>query len=65
MIQLLIWLIVLCVVVGIAYWIISQIPLPAPMNMVVRVLFGIIVLVCVLYFAGSVIGPPHLGGRLN
>ncbi len=61
MLSLLIWLIVLVVVFGIAWWIISQVPLPAPMGMVVRVIFGVIALLCVLYFVSSVVGPPHLG----
>jgi hypothetical protein len=34
------------------------------MNIVVRVLFGIIVLVVVLYFVGDLVGPPSLH-RLN
>lgn len=59
MLSLLIWLIVIVVVFGIAWWIISQIPLPAPMGMVVRVIFGLIALVTVLYFVGSAVGPPH------
>lgn len=64
MISLLIWLIVIALVVGIAWWIINQIPLPPPLNIVVRVVFGLIVLVCLLYFVGGVLGPPSLH-RLN
>lgn len=61
MLSLLIWLIIVCAVLGIAWWIISQIPMPAPMNIVVRVVFGLIVLVLLLYLANSVIGHPHMG----
>jgi hypothetical protein len=61
MISLLVYLIVLVLVFGIVWWIISQIPLPPPMGMVVRVCFGLIALLVVLYFVGSAIGPPHIG----
>lgn len=50
MISLLIGLIILCLVVGIAYWIIQQIPLPQPMRWVVYVVFGLIVLLVVLNY---------------
>lgn len=47
MISLLIGLIVLCLVVGIAFWIIQQIPLPQPMRWIVYVVFGLICLLAV------------------
>lgn len=50
MISLLIGLIVLCLVVGIAWWIINQIPIPQPMRWVVTVVFGLIVLLIVLNY---------------
>lgn len=58
MLSMLIWLIVICAVIGVAWWIVTQIPLPAPMNIVVRVVFGLIVLVALLYFVGGALGPP-------
>ena len=64
MISLLIWLIFLCLIIGVAWWIITQIPLPPPMNIVVRVVFGLIVLVALLYFVGGALGPPSFH-RLN
>ena len=65
MLSLLIWLIIICAVLGIAWWVIGQIPLPPPMNIVIRVVFGLIVLVLLLYLANSVVGPPHLGHLSN
>jgi hypothetical protein len=50
LIGLLVGLIILCLVVGIAYWIIQQIPLPPPMRWVVLVVFGLIVLLMVLNY---------------
>jgi hypothetical protein len=49
-ISLLIGLIVLCLVVGIAWWIVGQIPIPQPMRWVVTVVFGLIVLLLVLNY---------------
>ena len=57
MISLLIGLIVLCLVVGIAWWIVGQIPIPQPMRWVVTVVFGLIVLLLVLNYLPSSI--PH------
>lgn len=58
MISMLIWLIVFAAVIGVAWWIITQIPLPAPMGMIVRVVFGLICLVAILYFVSGALGPP-------
>ena len=64
MLSLFVWLIVICLVIAVAYWIIQQIPLPAPMNMIVRVLFGLVCLVVLLYFVTGALGPPNFH-RLN
>lgn len=50
MIDLLVGLIILCLVLGIAYWIIQQIPLPPPMRWVVLVVFGLVALLMVLNY---------------
>lgn len=50
MITLLVGLIILVLVVGIAWWIIQQVPLPPPMRWVVTVVFGLIVLLVVLNY---------------
>ena len=48
---LLIGLICLCVVIGIVYFILSKIPLPAPFNWLVWVVLGLIALVAFLDYA--------------
>ncbi len=48
MIELLITLIVYCLILAIAYWIITQIPVPAPFTWIINVIFGIIALFLVL-----------------
>jgi heme A synthase len=50
MASLLIGLIFLVLIVGIAWWIIQQVPLPPPMRWVVTVVFGLIVLLVVLNY---------------
>ena len=56
MIGLLIGFIVLVLAVGIAWWIIQQIPIPPPMRWIVTVVFGSICLLIVLNYlsAGSI-----------
>jgi len=51
MISLLIWLLVLCLVMGVIVWIIQQIPLPAPFGMIATAIVApifILILVSVL-----------------
>lgn len=50
MITLLVCLFTLVLVVGIAWWVIQQVPLPPPMRWVVTVVFGLIVLLVVLNY---------------
>ena len=50
MISLLIGLIILCLVVAVAWWIIRQIPIPAQFRWIVYVVFGLIVLLAVLNY---------------
>lgn len=61
MIGLLVGLIILCLVLGIAWWILQQIPMAPPMRMVVAVVFGLIALVLVLNYLPAL---PH-GRFLN
>lgn len=56
MVGLLIGLIVLCLVLGIAYWIVGQIPLPQPFRWIVLVVFGLIALLLVLNYMPAL---PH------
>jgi hypothetical protein len=48
LINLLVWLIILGLVFYVIYWAVSQIPLPAPFNVVVRVVLALIVVIVLL-----------------
>ena len=48
MLSLLISLLILCLILGVVYWIITMIPVPPPMTWVVRVIFAIICLVALV-----------------
>ena len=55
LISFLISLIILGLVFGIIWWILDRMPIPAPFNMIVRVLFGLILIIALLGMIG--IGP--------
>lgn len=65
MMTMLLWLVFLVVVLGVVWWIISQIPLPAPMGMVVRVVFGLLALIVLFWLFSSMIGPPSFHHSLG
>ena len=48
MLSLLVSLLIVCLILGIVWWIITLIPVPPPMVWVVRVIFAIICLIVVL-----------------
>ena len=50
MISLLITLLILCLIAYVAWWALSQIPLPQPIRVVVIVIFAIIVILVLLQF---------------
>lgn len=56
--DLLIQLLVICAILGIAYWAFTKIPLPQPFNIVVSVIFAIVAIVLLCDFAG--IGNLHI-----
>ncbi len=56
MITLLVHLLIICAVVGIVWWIASQIPMPAPIRMVANVAIGLIALFLLLGLVGWVPG---------
>lgn len=58
MIDLLIWLIVICLVFAVVWWIIGMIPLPDPFGLIVRVAFALIFLLVLL---NMLIGLPGMG----
>ena len=53
MLSLLISLIVVCLIASIAWWAISQMPLPQPMRNVVVALFAIVLILVIVYYAGG------------
>lgn len=62
MLSLLITLIVLGLIFAVVWWAITQIPLPPPFAVVVRVIFAlIVVLVLVDLLLGGSLGTLHLG----
>jgi len=59
-IGLLIDLLIICVVIALGWWILTQIPLPPPMNWLARVVFGLILLIVLLSMLGGYGGPHAL-----
>jgi hypothetical protein len=53
MINLLVYVLVLCIVFGLIFWLLQMLPLPAPWGQVVQVVAGII---CILILLGLVFG---------
>jgi hypothetical protein len=56
MIGLLIWLLIVFVVLGVAWWVITLLPLPAPFPTIIQVVFVLIALIVVIDLL------LHLGG---
>lgn len=50
LLQPLIHLFILCLVLGLAYWILQLIPLPPPIKQVVLVIFVVIAVIFLIYF---------------
>lgn len=59
MLEVLINLLIICVILGIAWWAISAVPMPAPISVLARVIFAIIAIVLLLG-AFDVVAPLHL-----
>lgn len=53
MLELLVTVLLLMIFAGVAYWLISMLPLPAPMMQIAQV---VIVLICLLVLIGMVFG---------
>ena len=56
LISLLIGLIILCLIIYVLYWALSQIPLPQPVRTVVWVLFALLVVAFLLQRYGGLVG---------
>lgn len=55
MLSLLVSLVILTMVFGVIWWILDQLPIPAPFNMIIRVILGLILILALLGLIG--IGP--------
>jgi heme A synthase len=55
MLSLLVSLVILAMVFGVIWWILDQLPIPAPFNMIIRVILGLILILALLGLIG--IGP--------
>lgn len=61
MIDLLIYVLVLLIVMGLAWWILTMIPLPPPLAQVAQVVIVVICAIILIYvLLGAVHGPPLL-----
>jgi hypothetical protein len=49
MISILVWLVILCIVCALAYWIITQIPLPAPIQKIATVVIVVVFVIAIIY----------------
>jgi hypothetical protein len=59
MINLLIYLIIICLVLYVLWWVLSQIPLPQPIRTVAVVIFALVAVIMLLNMTGG-IGSFHL-----
>jgi hypothetical protein len=59
-ISILITLLVLCLIFGLVWWIITLIPLPAPFGRVAQVIVAVIFLIIVIYMLLPLAGHPLL-----
>lgn len=48
MLDVLINLLIICAILGIAWWAISQLPLPAPFGVVMRIIFALVAIILLL-----------------
>lgn len=56
MINLLIYLIIICLVLYVLWWVLSQIPLPQPIRTVAVVIFALVAVVMLLNITGGLSG---------
>jgi hypothetical protein len=48
MIEILINVLLLCAILGIVWWVLSAIPMPAPLALVARIAFGVLAIILLL-----------------
>jgi hypothetical protein len=54
LVHLLIYLIIICLIFGVAWWAITQIPLPPPVRTVIVVIFALILILVLLSLIGVI-----------
>ena len=63
LVSLLITLLIYALIFGLIWWVISLIPVPAPFNLVIRVVFGSIVVIVLIDLLLPLAGSPGLTYR--
>lgn len=56
MLELLITLLIVLIIIGLCWWVLSQIPLPPPIAQIAQVIFVVICAVVLIYFLLSFVG---------
>lgn len=64
MIDFLIYFLVLCIVLGLVWWIITQLPLPEPFGRIARVVFIVVAVILLIYLLLGLVGTAPRLGRL-
>lgn len=62
MIPFLIYLVIVCIVLGLLWWILNMIPLPPPVKQIATVVFVVICAIILIYMLMGLVGTaPHWG----
>lgn len=56
LVGLLVHLLILCLILGLIWWVLTMIPLPAPFGQVVRVVFCVVCVIILIYFLLGIAG---------
>lgn len=56
MIDLLIYVIVLALVIGLAYWLVDYLPVPDPLNKILKVVIMVIAVIAIIYLLMGLAG---------
>jgi hypothetical protein len=56
MIDLLLYVVILCLVFGLIWWILTQVPLPSPFARIAQVVLVVIFVICIIYILMGLVG---------
>lgn len=56
LIDLIFWLLILGILVGLAFWVLTQVPIPEPINRILRVVLVVIVVLVIVLLLLQVLG---------